>query len=205
MEQVKEWELQFRFSCFDSFTFTNTLTSVQAVVPLTWPLINTSFTLQWEIWARWQTLEAWRRGLWLKSAFSNRVKLINFAHFRGAATAMKSLMKKRKVQQRERRKPSEKLSTWTKVKIALSSVRKSKFCNAIHSRTWIHISPAWVQPCNVCMICNRQRMPFWGHVKHNKHLRSFFDKSTGTRTWVVCSVPTVSWAWDNLSYISFYT
>ena len=118
---------------------------------------------------------------------------------------MKSLMKKRKVRQGQRRKPSEKLSTWTKVKIALSSVRKSNFCNAIHSRTWIHISPAWVQPCNVCMICNRQRMPFWGHVKHNKHLRSFFDKSTGTRTWVVCSVPTVSWAWDNLSYISFYT
>jgi len=46
------------------------------------------------------------------------------------------------VKEWERRKPSEKLSTWTKVKIALSSVRKSNFCNAIHSRTWIHISPA---------------------------------------------------------------
>ena len=35
MEQVKEWELQFRFSCFDSLTFTNTLTSALAVAPLT--------------------------------------------------------------------------------------------------------------------------------------------------------------------------
>ena len=118
MEQVKEWELQFRFQTnsnstpanhtlwlSNTWTFLITLHSVRSMSLLggSWSLVKRSIVLIYIIWC---TLDL---NVYL-AIINIPTKCPIHKHFRGAATATKSLMKKRKLQPKERRKPSEKTS-----------------------------------------------------------------------------------------------